>query len=395
MEPVLYLDHAATTPVLPEALEEFVRVCRELYANPSSLHGAGAAAARRLEEARSELRRAAGAEGYRVVWTATGTESNHLGIQGLARRLRGRVRPRTPRVLAGALEHPAALEAARALEAEGFRVETVPADREGRILPEALEPLLDGDVVLVAVQWVNNELGSLHPVAALVERVRRRAPQAAFHVDAVQALGKIRPTVASTGADSVAVAAHKIGGVRGCAALFLREGGPEPRPLFRGGGHEGGLRSGTENVAGAAAFARAARLRREALESEPERFLRRRRLLLEALRRAHPGLRVLGPEAEDRIQGGILSCAFPGAPAEPLLHHLESQGVLVGSGSACHRHGASDSPVLVALGLPRELRSSVLRFSLSGSETEAELRRAGEAVARALRELRVAAPGGG
>lgn len=388
----LYLDHAATTPPLPEALEAFARTARERFANPSSLHGAGAAAARALEEARRGLRAALGAEGYRVVWTATGTEGNYLGIQGLARRLgpaaaraasRARAQP-LPSVLVGAVEHPSAREAVNALAGEGFAVVTVPVDGAGIVRAEMLRPLLRPGVALVVIQWANNELGGVNPIRELVALTRNLAPGAAFHVDAVQAAGKLPAALDDMGADSVAVAAHKLGGVRGTGALLLRDGGPLPLPLMPGAGHEGGLRGGTENVAGAAAFAVAARARQEKLQAEPRCYLERRAALLAALRAAVPDLVLLGPAAEAEALGTILSVAIPGATAEPLLHRMEAEGVLIGSGSACHSKEPTESPVLVATGCPKKLRRSMLRFSLNGAESDADLRRTAEALRRSL-----------
>jgi len=382
--PPLYLDHAATTPPLPEALTAFQEAVENAYANPGSLHAAGAAAARVVETSRRQLRRALGADGYRVIWTATGTESNHLGIQGLARvAAAGRRKSRgakaadgAPRILVSAIEHPSASAAALALKAEGFQIDVVPVDAQGLVSPAVFAEMVDEQVVLAAVHLANNEIGSVQPVAALVAALRAKAPQALLHCDAVQAAGKLALPLAMTRADSIAVAAHKLGGIRGTAALLLREGAPEPQPLFRGGGHEGGLRSGTENTMGIAAFAAAAKWRAQALAQDGRMFHRRREVLVEGLRQLFPELVVLGPQAEADCLGAVLSIALPGQRAEPFLHRLEQQGVYVGSGSACHSHGSTESPVLTAIGLPAELRNSVLRLSLGGLESEEDLQRA-------------------
>lgn len=377
MDAPLYLDHAATTPPLPEALEAFQEACAVGYANPGSLHQAGADAARIVEKARKSLQKAFGARNYRVVWTATGTEGNHLGIQGLARVQRVAVERQglKPRILVGAIEHPSSLQAAHALAEEGFVVEEVPADARGIITGGALRERLGPDVVLVSVQWANNEIGSLQPVEELVGLTRSLAPHAKFHCDAVQAVGKLSTALDRLDADSYSVAAHKLGGVRGCAAFLLKEGCPEPAPQFVGGGHEGGLRSGTENTMGIAAFAAAARVRRQWMTEDPDFLAARRRNLLAMLREVVPDLVVLGPEEESEQLGAVLSIAIPGIRAETFLHRLEAQGVLVGSGSACHAHGHTESAVLQAIQLAPELRNSVLRISLCGNETEEALQR--------------------
>lgn len=387
---MLYLDHAATAPPLPEALEAFAQAAREAYANPGSLHALGAQAARELETARGDLRRALGARQYRVVLTATGTEANDLGIRGMARSVRAAVEHasgKPARVLVSSIEHPCSLQPARALADEGFVVETLKPDAAGVIRPETLRAALDDDVALVSLHWANNELGSLLPIAELVQLTRAHAPHAIFHTDAVQAAGKRTESFDSLGVDSIAIAAHKFGGVRGCAALFLREGAPEPQPLSLGGGHEGGLRSGTENVMGAVAMAKAAMIRRERMVEDPERNLRRRAHLLAALRRAAPDCVVVGPQDDADCLGPILAVAFPGAVAETLLHVLEAEGIACGSGSACSSHGHTESAILRAIDLPQELRNSVLRFSLDGTETDAELDLVGEALSRALTRL--------
>jgi cysteine desulfurase len=388
---ILYLDHAATAPPLPEALDAFLAASQTAFANPGSLHGLGANAGRLLEQARADLQRALGARDYRVIWTGTGTEGNHLGIQGLARRLRPaaeRASKTPPRVLLGAIEHPSSMQAGLALQDQGFQVEIIPCDQSGVIQADALRPLLGPDVALISVHWANNELGTLSPIAELVRLGRQLAPNAAFHVDAVQAAGKRPESIDSLGADSVAIAAHKMGGLRGCAALLLRKDGPTPLPMFIGGGHEQGLRSGTENVMGAAAFAAAANQRRLRLRQNPRCYLDRRDQLLKLLREVAPDLVVAGPSSGpdqgDQILGSILSVAFPGTRAETMLHLLEVEGIVCGSGSACSAHGHTESAILQAIQFPTELRNSVLRFSLDGSESNDDLARVAKALQSAL-----------
>lgn len=387
---MLYLDHAATAPPLPEALAAFEVAAREAYANPGSLHALGAQAARALVEARADLKRAFGARDYRVVLTATGTEANDLGIRGMARAVRAKVERasgKPARILVSNIEHPCSLMPARALAEEGFVVEELAADAAGVVRTEVLLDRLGDDVALVSLHWANNELGSLLPLAELVQATRQHAPHASFHSDAVQAAGKRTESFDSLGADSIAIAAHKFGGLRGCAALFLRDGATDPLPLNLGGGHEGGLRSGTENVMGAVAMAAAATHRTASLRADPRRYLHRRARLLEALRAAAPDCVVVGPQGDSDCLGSILSVAFPGAVAETLLHMLEAEGIACGSGSACSSHGHTESAILNAIALPKELRNSVLRFSLDGSESDEQLGSVGVALASSLRRL--------
>ena len=376
----LYLDHAATAPPLPEALAAFQKAAREAFANPGSLHQAGADAARSLEKSRRGLANAFGAQNYSLIWTGTGTESNHLAIQGLARRQKDT--SANPTILVGAAEHPAARMAAEALQEEGFCVKIIPVNAHGLVKTEALLEQLSADVVLVSVQWANNEIGGLNPIADLVQ-VTRAHSSALFHVDAIQAVGKRKEWLDDLDADAISVAAHKIGGVRGCAALFLHKNCPKPVPMFVGGGHEGGLRAGTENVMGAAAFCEAARIRQAGLHKNGEIYHQRRHNLLEQLQKVRPDLVVLGPENPAEVQGSILTVAFPGTKAEPLLHQFEAAGIQVGSGSACNAKGHAESPVLAAIGLAKNLRNSVIRFSLDGTESEKDLSRVAKVLIKA------------
>lgn len=388
----LYLDHAAASPPLPEALAAHAAALREAWANPSSLHGAGAAAALAFERARAELAETLGAPGWRAVACATGTEANALGAIGMARAARRRAERAAgggpARALIGSAEHRCVREAGAVLAREGFAVEEVPVDAVGTVRPETLAALLRPDVALVAVQAANNEIGTLQPIATLAALTRARAPEAAFHCDAVQWAGKRAEAIAALDADAIAVAAHKLGGVRGSALLLLRPGARLPLP-FWGGGQEGGLRAGTEDVAGLAAFAAAARARAALLRREPRALHARRAQLWEELKSVAPDLVRLGPPDESDCLGSILAVAVPGARARTLLTALDARGVQVGSGSACHGSATVVSPVLEAIGLAPALRGSVLRFSLRGDETPADLARAAAAFAEARAELAV------
>jgi cysteine desulfurase len=376
--PDLYLDHAATSPPLPEALAAFADACTRGFANPGSLHQKGADAARILQAARKNLKKAFGADSYQVIWTGTGTEANHLGIQGFARAQKEKMGAQ--KILIGAAEHPAARMAARALEKEGFEVQTIPVDSVGILRPEALAPLLAEDVALISIQWANNELGGLNPIRELVAQTKAAHPSILFHTDAIQAAGKRLEGFDDLKADAISTASHKIGGIRGCAALFIKTEGMKPQPLFQGGGHESGLRAGTENVMGAAAFAAAADVRRKRLQDNPQSLLEKRNFLLQECKKNCPDLRLLGPTKDQEVQGSILTLALPNSLAEPLLHRLEADGMDVGSGSACSAKGHEESPVLSAIQFPKKLRNSVLRFSLDGTESEEGLRKVAEAL---------------
>ncbi len=369
------LDNAATTRLAPEVLEAVTEALRSVPGNPSSLHPSGLAARRRLEESRDLLRGMTGAS--EIVFTGGGTEATNLAMRGFFEGRDGGA------ILVGAADHPSVLRTAEALAARGHPLRIYPVDGACRPDLEAFAALLDAEVRFVSILHGNNEVGSLPPLADMVELVRTKAPRAHLHLDAVQAFAKIPLDLERIGADSMTIAAHKIHGPKGVGALAL---GPKrrPAPLITGGGQEAGLRSGTENVPGAIGFAVAAEswIGRQTEESGRIRELRdeTERLLRERL----PGLEVLGPR-EERLPH-ILSITFPGLRGEVLMHHLEGEGVLVSTGSACsqrqERKGKTGSHVLKAMGLSEARIRGALRISFGRLSTGADV----EALARALPE---------
>lgn len=368
----LYLDHAATTPLAPEVREAMAPFLAEAFGNPSSRHRLGVRAGRALEEARERVARAVGAQPEDVLFTSGGTEANNLAVLGLARASR-RGRPAAGHVLIGATEHPCVHDPARALEDEGFTVETIALDRHAQPDEDDLARKLRPETVLVSCMVVNNEFGSLYPVARLARLVKARAPRALFHTDAVQALGKVELSLPELGVDALAVSAHKIHGPKGTGALALAPG-VRPRPLVFGGGQEGALRSGTENVAGIVGFGLAAEL----AERRRTERVRHMRLLCDELERglaALPGARFLIQDPA-RLSPAIRAVLLPGPPAAVWMHHLEERGIMTSVGSACHAKHGQPSPALGALGLDEARARQVLRLSFAQATTLDEVRRA-------------------
>jgi len=364
----LYLDHAATTPPSAEALAAFNAAAADCYANPGSLHQAGADAARLIEKSRRKISNLLNASNYQLIFTATGTESNHLGIRGYAQ---------DGRALVGAIEHPSSLNSVEARDGGSV---VLPVTADGRIDVDRYRALLRDDVKLISVQWVNNELGCIQPLRQLIQFARQLAPRAHFHVDAIQAAGKFALHFDQLGADSYAIAAHKFGGIRGCAGFFYKKDGHAPEPTFVGGGHELGIRSGTENTMGIAAMA-AALEQRQGLLLENSNFLHdSRQKLLKAIAE-QCDIELLGPQDETLTSGSIISFVMKGMRAEPFLHQLETHGIYIGSGSACNAHGHSESATLAAIGLKEEMRNSVLRISFSDSLSDALALRVATAMA--------------
>ncbi|GIW72592.1 MAG: cysteine desulfurase [Planctomycetota bacterium] len=381
----VYLDNAASTRTDPAIAERLARDSLELWANPSSIHRPGLAARQRLEQARAAI--AERVPGYRVVFTASGSEAINLAVRGgFACRARG-----THRVLVSAVEHKAVLGAAAATTAEGAELTRLPVEPDGRLDLAELERLLrahGGEVALLAVMAVQNEIGTRMPLAEVGALVRRHAPQALFVVDAVQALGKCPVDPAGWGAAAVAFSSHKVHGPKGVGCLLVREG-VRLRPLVFGGGQEHGLRSGTEDVPGAAGFAAAFAAAWDGLERHRAALEPLRERLREGLLAACPEAIVHGPADPEARSPAILSLAFPGVPAEVLIHALEQDRVYVAAGSAC-QSGKRRNHVHEALGLAEPVAAGTVRYSLSWTSTAAEVERAVACTAARLAELRAA-----
>jgi cysteine desulfurase len=372
---MVYLDNAASTPLVPEVMDALLRATVDLHGNPSSAHAPGAAAARALEAARTEVAALLRAAPAQLVFTSGGTEANALGVLGAAGAARGR------HVVVTAIEHPAVLRNAELLATRGFALTVVPPERDGVVAVERLLAAVEAETALVAVMLANNELGTLQPVAEIARGLRAAGRKAHLHVDAVQAAGLVPLDGAALGADSLALSAHKLHGPKGVGALWLRPGA-RVTPLWDGGRQERGLRSGTENVPGCVAFARAAQLCREAMDGD-----------VVASRRDELETRIFEavPEAGPTVSGAarvphIASVVLPELPAEPLLHALEARGVIASAGSACSTRTRGQSHVLRAIGVDE--KSAVLRFSLSRLTTAADVARAAVALREAVDEIR-------
>jgi cysteine desulfurase len=368
-----YLDHAATTPVRPEAVEAMLPWLTERYGNPSGGHAVARRARQAVEEARDTVAAALGWRPGEVVFTSGGTEADNLAVAGV-------VAVRGGTVVCSAVEHPAVL---RAVEVAGGR--TVGVDREGRVDLDALSEALGDDVTLVAVMLANNEVGTVQPLDEVVARVRARAPQAAVLTDAVQALPWLDVATLAAGADLVAVSAHKLGGPQGVGALAVRED-VDLRPLLRGGGQERERRSGTQNVAGIVGMAAAVRATVAEREGTVARVARLRDRLADGLAAAVPGCAESG-DRRGRVAG---SChvLVEGVESEALLVLLDRAGVCASAGSSCASGAMEPSPVLAAMGVPPALAAGALRLSLGWSSTDADVDAALDAVPTAVGRLR-------
>lgn len=381
---VIDLDRAATTPLDPDVRAAMEAVSAGAHGNPSARHEMGVAARRVIEEARAAVARAMGAHLDEVVFTSGGTEANNLGVLGHARAQRRH----GLHVLVGAAEHSSVAGPVDALQREGFDVERIPLQRDGVVDLARFERLLRPDTVLVAQMVVSNLLGSIAPIARMARLTRARAPQARFHVDAVQGLGKVALSLPELGVDSCSLSAHKIHGPKGTGALVLRSD-KRIEPLTYGGGQESGLRPGTENVAGIVGFAHAIQKAVDTRSANEGHLSKARAILADAIAEI-PGARLIEPERSSLRVPSILAVLLPGPPAEVWLHHLEQAGVLTSVGSACQSRAKSAPAGLVAIGLDAAEARRVLRLSTSCTTTLDDAREAGRrlvATAKTLNEL--------
>jgi cysteine desulfurase len=381
----IYADHAATTRPAPEVVAAMLPWLGERFGNASSVHSRGEAAHDAIEAARLEVARLVGGMSEEIVFTATGSEANHLALRGSMRAAEGR-----NRLVTTAIEHTSVLANARALEAEGYVLTLVPVRPNGAVDPDELTAALGPDVALVSIMAVNNETGVIQPIEELGPLVKDCG--ALFHVDAMQAPGKVAIQADGWQADLLSVAAHKFHGPLGAAALFVRRR-TKLEPQQHGGQHERGRRAGTENVAAIVGMGVAARHAREALVSGvPQRLAGLGEQLLAALLANVPNMRLNGDL--NRRVGGILNVCFGGVDGEAVLHELDRAGIQVSTGSACSSAEAGPSHVLLAMGLDAEDAHASVRFSLGEENTEAEVARIGEVMPPVVERLRsLAGPG--
>jgi cysteine desulfurase len=363
----VYLDHAATTPLRPEVLQAMEPYLGGgLFGNPSSPHRYGRETRAALNQARRTIAEALGAEPQEVVFCSGGTEGDNLAIVGAA--LAARARGAPFRVAVGATEHKAVLAAARLVEELGGECTLLPVDRDGRLELEAVDRILSRGAAVVSVMWVNNETGVIQDVAEIAARCREAGVP--FHSDAVQALGKVPCSVATVGCTVLTISAHKIGGPKGVGALIVRDRNVLS-PLIRGGGQQGGVRPGTENVAGIAGLAEAARLAVAELDDFQRTVGKLRELLERRVLEAIPDATVNGAGAPRAPH--VSNISIPGTDSEAMLMHLDLAGIACSSGSACTTGSVEPSHVLQAMGVPYERAIAALRFSLGRQNTESDV----------------------
>jgi len=370
---MIYLDHNATTPVDPAVAERMAWFLREHFGNPSSLYPIGRKVKELMTEAREQVAAALGADRGEIFFTGSGTESDNFAIFGTV----GTTSDKNE-FITSSIEHPAVLEAAKALEKRGLRVTYLPVDATGTVDLDALRDALTPRTALVSVMHANNEIGTLQPIEDIVRICRER--NVPVHTDAVQSFGKVDLDSRKIGVDLLTVSAHKIYGPKGVGALYIRRG-VDICPFLRGGRQERGLRAGTENTAGIVGFGEAVRVLQEKGKKERARIERLAEVLKKGIEERIPRARFNG-HPERRVKS-TLNFAFPGLEAEAVLLALATKEIYVSTGSACSEESEEVSHVLTAIGLRPEIARSCIRMSLGRDNTEEDV----ETVLRELPEI--------
>ncbi|MCD8022887.1 MAG: cysteine desulfurase [Lachnospiraceae bacterium] len=363
----VYLDNSATTRVTDSVRDVVIRTMTEDYGNPSSKHKKGMEAEQYLRDAREKIAKTLKVSEKEIYFTSGGTESNNWAIFGAA----AANRRAGMHVITTAIEHAAVLMPMHALEEQGFRVTYLPVDAKGHISLEELENAVCEDTILVSIMYVNNEVGAIEPIAEAAARIKKKNPKTLFHVDAVQAYGKYPIYPKRQGIDMLSVSGHKLHGPKGSGFLYVGEK-VKLHPLILGGGQQKGMRSGTDNVPGAAGLAQAAVDAFATLEQDHAHMLALKDRLMAGLAR-FPDVVIHSEEGESSA-AHIVSAAFVGVRSEVLLHALEEKGIYVSAGSACSSNKKTPvSTVLKELHLPKEQLESTLRFSFCRFTTEEEI----------------------
>lgn len=380
----IYMDYQATTPVDPRVVDAMLPYLREHFGNAASRsHAFGWTAEEASEKAREQVAALIGGSGREIIWTSGATESINLAIKGIA----GFYGDRGKHIITCKTEHPAVLDTCKRLERSGYQVTYLDVDTTGRLDPETVRAAMTDETILVSIMAANNEIGTVHPINEIGAIVKEKG--AFFHVDAVQAAGKIPFDVNEAKADLVSLSSHKMYGPKGVGALWIRR---RPRvrltPLIDGGGHERGMRSGTLNVPGVVGFGMAAELSRKELEEEAGRILALRNRLHEKIASRLDMVHLNG-HPEHRVPGN-LNLSFSYVEGEGMLMALKD--VALSSGSACTSASLEPSHVLRACGVEEELAHSSIRFGIGRFTTEAEVDFVADRVVEAVNRLREMSP---
>ena len=382
----IYLDNSATTKISAPALKKYIEISEGCYGNPSSLHKMGFDSEKILSSARAEILRTLSASSHTLVFTASGSEANNLAIIGRA--LSKERYKRGAKIITTEGEHASVSEPISLLESMGFKVARIPT-KQGKLDTDALISELTPDVILLSIMMVNNETGALYDIPTAAKLMRARCPDAYLHVDATQSYMKIPIKISAIGADMMTLSSHKIEGPKGVGALVIDNKIIRARglsPLILGGGQEGGLRSGTENVPAIAAFAEAARLGSQTLIERYKKMRELREYIIEKLNTT-PAISEISITSPAECAPHILNITLPGIKSETMLHYLSSFGIYVSSGSACSSNTQHSSSALIAFGRSEAEADCSIRISLSASNESSELDELISALEMGLKKL--------
>ena len=382
----IYLDNSATTRISDEALDKYIKVSKECYGNPSSLHSLGFDAEKQLDSVRGEICASLGAKGATVIFTASGTEANNLAIIGRAMS-KERYR-RGAKIITTMGEHASVDASFRMLEDMGFKVARIPTVG-GKIDIEALKNELTREVILVSIMMVNNETGAVYDTAEVAKHMKEKSPDALLHIDATQSYLKIPFTKAKCGADMITISSHKIEGPKGVGALLVDGAVMKAKglaPLVLGGGQEGGMRSGTENVPGIAAFGEAVRIGNTSLRQRYAYISSLKNYLIEKIE-GDAALGEISITKPPVSAPHIINITLPKIKSETMLHYLSSLGIYVSSGSACSSNSAHHSSALTAFGRSVAEADTSIRISLSHRNTKEDIDALVEGLVSGLQKL--------
>jgi len=380
---IVYMDHAATTPVRPEVLDAMLPYFSEKFGNPATLYSLGFAAKEAVETARAQVAALIGAKPDEIFFTSGGTESDNWAIHGVAHALMKKGR----HVITSKIEHHAVMEPCKQLEQDGFQVTWLGVDHDGLVSPADLAAAIRPDTTLVTIMHANNEVGVVEPIEELVRIAREKKVQ--FHTDAVQAAGKLPLDVTRLGCDLLSISAHKIYGPKGVGALYIRKG-TRICKFMHGGQQESRKRSGTSNVPGIVGFGKAAELVLSELDAESKRLIALRDRLIDGLLAAIPDSMLNGPR-DLRLPNNVHLC-FRGIEGEGIILRLDHHGICAATGSACTSATLEPSHVLLAMGRPHEVAHGSVRLTLGRGTTDADVARVLDVLPKVIAQLRAMSP---
>lgn len=363
----IYLDHAATTPVDSLVVEEMTPYFTKYFGNPSSLHSVGSKAKESLEEAREKVAKVVEAKYDEIIFTSGGTESDNIALKGIAYAHKNKRNTKGPHIITSSIEHPAILETCKHLEQQGFVIDYLPVDKYGLVNPKDIENTITKDTFLVSIIYANNEIGTIEPIKEIGEITKDR--QTLLHTDAVQAVGKTPLDVTELNVDLLTLSSHKIYGPKGVGGLFIKKG-LKVTPFLQGGGHEKGIRSGTENIPGIVGFGKACELSKRRMQKDNHHIKKLRDKLIKNITPIEESY--LNGHPEKRLSNNA-HFRFTAIEGESLLLSLDAKGISASTGSACSSTKLQASHVLMAIGLKEVEAHGSLRLSLGRENTNEEI----------------------